>query len=169
MKTLKVFFLLSLLSFASFAQKPVKMRPVWYRPQVHMVVGNVDIAISIHDINSTLKLLYRNGNGKFPDSMELDTSLNYSYEMPFGLHPEYHYEFQRLLKNGIGAFLLYNGRAVVKVGGKIVTEIIANTDEPGYKVGDEYCTFYMPTGHKQLFEGYIPKEIFGKDLSIDDD
>ena len=169
MKSCLIFLLALLSCISSHAQYPVQIRNLWTRAQVHIVFNDYTVSFSIKDINRTLAIFREMGDSSHPATCELDTGLNYSYELLPGNHAEYRHPMQSLMQNVVGAFLLTAGHAVItNKREKVLKEIIVDIDplDPGDVEG--LVSFYDPKTKKMLFQGKMARAIYRKDLGIDD-
>ena len=165
-----VFFLLALTTSVSLtAQRPVRMRNLWTRPQVHVMFAGYQVSFAIRDINKALALLKQSGDSTYGTACLLDTAKNYYYELYPGVHTQYRNTMEPLLQNAVGVYLLTTGLAVVEnKKHKPLTTIIADlTDkEPGEFF--TFVSFFDPDTHMMLFSGRISNSLIGRDPGIDD-
>lgn len=162
---LGVFFFL--FSFPAFAQRPVQMRNLWAKPRVHVLFQGYTISYTVKDINKALALLVGTGVSAYGNTSKLDTGKDYFIELFPSLDMEYHNALQPLIQNGVGAFLLTAGHALVEnKKHKICKEIIEDisTDR---NTDNALITFYDPKTKKMIFFGKMNVNMYNKDLGID--
>jgi hypothetical protein len=160
--------LMIILSSTAFAQHTVKMRNLWARPQVHVMFGTYTVSFTIKDINRALSLLAEAGDSTYGMSCGLDTGKNYFIELFPGIHNEYRNSLQRLLQNGIGAFLITAGRAqIINEKHKKILAVISDVQPVVDGLKNTYVTFYDPNTDKMVFSGRMIALMYHKDVGID--
>ncbi len=152
-----------------YAQHPVTLRNLWARPQVHVVFNEYILSFKIRDIDKALGFLREIGDSTYPATCGLDTAKDFAYELYPGQHTEFRYPMQPLLQNGVGAFLLTAGHAVViNKKKKALSEIIVDIDPPESGDTATLVTCYDPKTNKMIFQGKMSMDIYKRDLGIDD-
>ncbi len=168
MKHLSLLFAAFLVSYTILAQRPVQMRTMWQRPQVHVLFNGYTISFTIKDINKALVLLYETGDHTYGTSCGLDTAGDYVIELYAGMRMEYRNPQQRMMQQGIGAFLLGTGHALVQ-NKKHKKVMSVNKDiEPLIEgqTGTVY-KFYDPQNGMLFFYGVMPADMYTKDIGLD--
>jgi hypothetical protein len=168
MKRIVLFFAAFLLSCSVFAQRTIQMRNIWTRPQVHVLFEGYTLSFTIKDINSAMTLLAETGDSSFGINSGLDTVKDYFCELYSGTGMEYHSSLQKLMQQGVGAFLLLAGHAYIEnPKHRHMQSIIA--DIQPVKNGEEqaFIIFTDPRNEKRIFTGWMATNMYNKDLGID--
>ena len=160
--------LLILCACSAHAQRTIALRNLWCQPQVHVQSGSYTISFSIKDINRALELLAETGDSTFGTTSGLDTAKAYSTELFPGNRVQYQNKLQPLLQQGVGAYLLSAGKAIVENDrGKKLAEVKMDI-QPIVDGGDQrYFIFYDTRNNKILFSGYMNTDLYGKDMGLD--
>ena len=169
MKSIIFLFLVLFSTLSSYAQRPVEMRNLWTRAQVHVLFEGYTVSFAIKDINRSLAIMREMGDSSQPATCGLDTAKDYYYDLFPGIHAEFHHEMQPLLQNVVGAFLLTAGHAIVQDRRhKTLKSVIMDIGIAG--IGEHVVSiyFYDPKNKKILFEGRMDVDMYKKDLGIDD-
>ena len=168
MKPIMLFFAVFLLSCSTFAQRTIRMRNIWTRPQVHVLFEGYIISFTIRDIDRALLLLAETGDSTFGLVSGLDTLKDYNCELYSGVRMEFRSQLQNLIQNGVGAFLLTAGHAYIEnPKHKQVLSITADIDVFPGGVDQAFIKFYDPHNDKRLFTGRMVASMYNKDLGID--
>lgn len=156
-----------LLSFAC-AQRSLRLRTLWTRPQVHVLFEGYTVSFTIKDINKALELLSETGDTSYGATSSLDTAKDHFLELYRGTRQEYRNRLQPLLQRGVGAFLLTAGRAYIETPKhKKVTDIIVDI-QPIIAGTDKVMVFFYDAKSKALlFSGTMSADMYNKDLGID--
>ena len=168
MKQLSLLFMALVLSGHVFAQRTIRLRSMWERPQVHVLFEGYVVSFTIKDIDKALVLLYETGDHTYGKTCGLDTSGDYLIELYPGLKMEYINPLQPLMQKGVGAFLLSSGHAFVQNKKKRQLKTIVTDIEP--IVGGQQQTvikFYDPKNGKILFSGVMAADMYTKDIGLD--
>jgi hypothetical protein len=153
---------------AARAQRPVKLRTMWDRPQVCVVFQGYKLYFTIHDIDKALLLLSETGDSTFGTSSGLDTAGSYVTELHPGVKMEYTNALQKLMQKGVGAFLLSSGHVLIhNPRGKKLNEILMDIQPIGDMDENAYMLFYDPRNRNLLFTGKMAVAMYKKDLGID--
>ena len=152
----------------AYAQRTIDMRNLWTRPQVHVLFQGYVLSFTIKDIDKALDLLYDTGDTTLGRSCGLDTGGNYNIELYPGTGKEYRSRLERIMEEGVGAFLLTAGHADIKDHKrKTVKAVIANIQTLPQGVDNAYILFYDPRNNVMLFSGRMAADMYKKDLGID--
>ena len=156
------------LSWSSFAQRTVKIRNLWAKPQVHVLFQGYTLSFTIKDINRAIVLLAETGDSTYWNSVRLNDKMQYTLELYPGSRTEYRTELQPLIQKGVGAFLLTAGHAVIKrKRHKKLEEILVDIGTRGVGENDILITVYDPKNRKMVFQGRMKADMYNKDLGID--
>jgi hypothetical protein len=151
-----------------FAQRTIRLRTMWARPQVHVLFEGYVVSFTIKDIDKALVLLDETGDHTYGRSCGLDTNGDYLIELYPGLRTEYLNPLQPIIQRAVGAFLLSSGHAYVQNKKHRKLKTITTDIEP--IVGGEKETvikFYDPKKGKILFYGVLPAAMYTKDIGLD--
>lgn len=168
MKNISLLFFAVFFSVTAHAQREVKLRNLWTRPQVHVLFEGYSISFTIKDIDKALVLLSETGTKTYGLYCGLDTAGDYAVELYPGYRTQYHSNLQLILQRGVGAFLLSAGHAYIETPRHKKLAAITMDIEP--IVGGEQETdvkFYDPGTGKLLFSGKLKADMYNKDLGID--
>lgn len=154
-------------AFGANAQRVVKMRTMWDRPQVCVVFGEYKLYFTIHDIDKALALMSETGDSTFGLTSGLDTSRTYTTELHPGLRMAYTSPLQNLMQRGVGAFLLSSGHALITIGRKKLDNILMDIKPVGDVDDDAYLIFYDPRHQSVLFTGKMAVNMYKKDIGLD--
>lgn len=149
------------------AQRVVKMRTMWDRPQVCVIFGEYKLYFTIQHIDKALALMAEMGDSTFGRSCGLDTAGSYTIELHPGLKNVYINPLQKLMQQGVGAFLLSSGRALVTTRKKKLDNILMDIQPVGDTDDDAYILFYDPRHHSVLFTGKMAVNMYKKDIGLD--
>jgi hypothetical protein len=167
MKYSALLLLFSICFLNASAQRTVKLRNLWSRPQVHVVFHGYTLSFTLKDIDKTLALLTETGDSLYGTTSGLDTAGNYVVEVFSGTKTQYKNPVQPLMQNGVGVFLLLAGHAYIQnPRHRKVTEIVANI-QPTPQSGEAFIMFYDPKNKELLFSGKMNGELYNKDLGIE--
>jgi hypothetical protein len=168
MKTISLCLLTLLVWQTSVAQRTIPMRNLWAVPEVHVLFQGYTVSYTIKDINKALLLLVGTGDSTYGTTSRLDTNKTYTVELYAGVHMEYRNTLQPLLQNGVGAYLLSAGHALIKTHKrKTVREVVMDIQPMIEGTNDVQVNFYDPRSNKLLFAGKMPVDMYRKDLGID--
>lgn len=157
-----------ILSWSSFAQRTVKIRNLWAKPQVHVLFRGYTVSFTIKDINKALLLLAETGDSTYGLSSRLDEKKEYALELYPGSRTEYRNVLQPMIQKGVGAYLLTAGHAVIKrKRHKKLKEMLIDIGARGIGENDILITVYDPKNRKMVFQGRMKIEMYNKDLGID--
>lgn len=154
-----------------FAQKEIKIRNLWIRPQVHVKFNEYTLSFSIRDINRALELLNEMDVYDYGTHIDLDTTGNYQIELLDDNHTQYKDALQPLIQNGVGVFLLTKGLTVVKNSTQKrahpLKTILMDYEDIAEGSDVVFMHFYDPATHKLLFSGKMKVDLYNKDMGID--
>ena len=168
MKLLSVVVGVMLLSRSGFAQRDIAIRQLWIRPQISVTFNGYQLLFTIRDINRAIELLNEGNDYTYGTKCDLDTSKSYSLELYNDLHTEYKSDLQPLLQNGVGAFLLSKGLAVIyNQKHKKLKNILMEIEDSENGESTVYLHFFDPKKHQLLFTGKVSMDLYGKDMGID--
>lgn len=168
MKHVTIFLLLIFPGFTLVAQRPIPLRNLWERPQVHVQYQQYTISFTIKDIDRALQLMNESGDSSLGTSCGLDTAGNYLVELYPGLRQEYHSRLQMILQQGIGAFLLSAGHAVVVTDRRKKLKAIVDDKSPEMDGLEQTAAkFFDPETDALIFEGVMLRVLVNRDLGID--
>ena len=168
MKRIALLLIGLVLFYSAFAQRTIKMRNLWARPQVHVTFNGYVVSFTLKDINRALTLLNETGDSTFGSYCALDTGKNHFIELYPGSRMEYHNSLQPLLQNGVGAFLLLAGHAYIETPRHKYVPAIAADIQPVQEGRDKaLILYYDPQNNKMLFSGQMAVDMYNQDLGID--
>jgi hypothetical protein len=169
MKRIITFLFLVALYARSPAQEIVKMHPLWAHPQVHVMFGEYDLYFTIHDINRAMSFLPDNQQVIYGKTSGLDTGATYNIQLLAGRQVQYRTTLEPLIQNGVGAFILLSGRALITKRGKTQKQITAEPG-PAVDLNGTYTmsvNFYDCRTHQMLFSGIMDASLYHKDLGFE--
>lgn len=167
MQRILLLFVTLVFCLPSSAQRKIEMRNLYAVPQVHVRFGVYTVSYIVKDINRALQLLTETGDSTFGTVCGLDTTRSYMVELYPG-KMQYNSPLQNLLQNGVGAYLLTTGHALIRnKHHKRVWTITANIDPAQEGETSSYTTFFDYKTNDMLFYGKLPLGLYGKDMGID--
>jgi hypothetical protein len=153
---------------AARAQRTMRLRNLWTKPQVHVLFEGYTVSFTIKDINKALELLSETGDTTFGTTSRLDTAKEHFLELYRGTRQEYRNRLQPLMQRGVGPFLLTAGRAYIEnTKHKKVTDIIVDIQPIIPGTDQVMILFYDPKTKSLLFSGMMQADMYKKDLGID--
>jgi hypothetical protein len=155
-------------SFTVAAQRTIKMRGMWDRPQVHASFEGHIISFRIEDINKALSMMYDMGHTKYGTHCSLDTAGDYYVEIYRNFDMEYKSPLQPILQRGVGAYLISAGRAYIQnTRNKKIPEVRLDIQPMIQETEDVFMRFYDPVTKKMVFAGSMKADMYNKDLGLD--
>ncbi len=168
MKQFLLLFAILIIPYSSFSQKTVELRNLWAQPQVHILFEGYTISFTIRDIDRALVLLSERGINTYGNTSGLDTTRQHHIELYPGFRQQYRNTLQHMVQNGVGAFLLSKGRAVIRnPKGKKLKGIIMDMNPFTEGVQSTGVKFYDPKNDQLLFTGQLAASMLNADLGID--
>lgn len=156
------------LSFTVFAQRIVKMRTMWDRPQVHVHFEGYTVSFRVQDINKALGMLYETGVKKYGTNCMLDTAGTYPLQLNRDLRLQYRSGIEPIMHKAIGAYLITAGRAYIQNRrGKRIAELEMDIQPLILETNEVFIMFYDKKTKKLVFAGSMPADMYNKDMGLD--
>jgi hypothetical protein len=161
--------LLLCLSCSLKAQKIVKLRTLWTKPEVELIFGDYKVYYRIKDINKAMAFLSDADKELYGNTSGLDSTKNYVVELIRGSDMQYLNPLQPLLQNAVGAYLLLSGHArVIDKKGRDIKVLEINTG-PSTDMNGFFrlpISFHDPKNGKTVFMGVMDNEMYRKDIGF---